>query len=152
MKKHLLSLFLGFVLFVLNPSYVFSCADGCQWDQGCWYDSLGQGTTYYGVVDNCVGWLSFCPEFCITEADRAYCIHNPRTPNQSYSYYNSRYNQTVHVTFYHNVEVDLAYCLGCSAPSQICYTGPIGTENVGECKAGTQTCTNGQYVKEKFFL
>lgn len=25
------------------------------------------------------------------------------------------------------------------------YTGPQGTENVGECKAGTKTCTNGQW-------
>jgi len=25
------------------------------------------------------------------------------------------------------------------------YTGPAGTENVGECKAGTQTCVNGQW-------
>lgn len=29
--------------------------------------------------------------------------------------------------------------------TQSCYSGPAGTENVGECKAGTQTCTNGQW-------
>jgi len=29
-------------------------------------------------------------------------------------------------------------------PPQTCYTGPDGTLNVGICKSGTQTCSNGQ--------
>src|SRR5262249_20528940 len=29
-----------------------------------------------------------------------------------------------------------------------CYTGASGTEGVGTCKAGTQTCTNGQWPSD----
>lgn len=35
---------------------------------------------------------------------------------------------------------------GCTdGQTRPCYTGPSGTENVGACKDGTQTCTNGQW-------
>jgi len=30
--------------------------------------------------------------------------------------------------------------------TQSCYSGPAGTEGVGECKAGQQTCTNGAWL------
>lgn len=30
--------------------------------------------------------------------------------------------------------------------TQSCYSGPQGTDGVGECKAGTQTCVNGQWA------
>jgi hypothetical protein len=35
---------------------------------------------------------------------------------------------------------------GCQdGQTRSCYDGPPGTENVGSCKDGTQTCTNGQW-------
>lgn len=35
---------------------------------------------------------------------------------------------------------------GCtSGTAQVCYTGPTGTENVGVCVGGSQTCTNGAW-------
>jgi hypothetical protein len=35
---------------------------------------------------------------------------------------------------------------GCTnGQTRSCYTGPSGTENVGVCKDGTQTCVNGQW-------
>jgi hypothetical protein len=35
---------------------------------------------------------------------------------------------------------------GCTTgQTRSCYTGPSGTENVGACKDGTQTCTNNQW-------
>ncbi|HEX8790465.1 MAG TPA: hypothetical protein VF765_05895 [Polyangiaceae bacterium] len=38
-------------------------------------------------------------------------------------------------------------CQGCSTEgaTRPCYDGPAGTENVGICKDGTQTCTNGMW-------
>jgi len=37
-------------------------------------------------------------------------------------------------------------CTPCTNGQTIpCYTGPGGTAGVGECKTGTQTCTNGQW-------
>ncbi len=38
-------------------------------------------------------------------------------------------------------------CSGCSTEgaTRPCYDGPSGTENVGICKDGTQTCTNGMW-------
>ena len=38
------------------------------------------------------------------------------------------------------------WCSVCTnGQTRSCYPGPSGTENVGECKAGTQTCVNGQW-------
>lgn len=38
-------------------------------------------------------------------------------------------------------------CQGCTTEgaTRPCYDGPAGTENVGVCKDGTQTCTNGMW-------
>ncbi len=41
---------------------------------------------------------------------------------------------------------DIAEGCGClNGDSQACYTGAQGTENVGECHGGTQTCSAGQW-------
>jgi hypothetical protein len=36
-------------------------------------------------------------------------------------------------------------CQCVNGQSQACYTGPAGTQNVGPCHGGTQTCSNGQW-------
>src|SRR5690606_11426882 len=36
-------------------------------------------------------------------------------------------------------------CNCVNGQTQSCYTGGSGTQNVGPCKAGTQTCSNGQW-------
>lgn len=43
-----------------------------------------------------------------------------------------------------NGEVDEG-CMCVDGTTQSCYTGPNGTEDVGTCKAGTQTCVNGMW-------
>ncbi len=44
-----------------------------------------------------------------------------------------------------NGEVDEG-CSCIDGQEQSCYTGPNGTENIGVCKAGTQTCVNGMWT------
>jgi hypothetical protein len=36
-------------------------------------------------------------------------------------------------------------CTCTNGQTQPCYTGPMGTQNVGPCKGGTQTCAGGQW-------
>lgn len=36
-------------------------------------------------------------------------------------------------------------CACTNGQTQTCYTGPSGTDGVGPCKSGTQTCVNGQW-------
>ncbi len=42
---------------------------------------------------------------------------------------------------------DSGCCAACTnGETRPCYTGPEGTENVGECRGGMQTCVNGEWA------
>jgi hypothetical protein len=98
--------------------------DNCN---GATDDGLGSTTCGQGIcqrtVQNCV---SGAPQTC-----------NPGTPAAVEDCNNNLDDNC------NGLVNDGCVCTG--TQTQACYTGPAGTQGVGICRAGTQTCNNGQW-------
>ena len=131
-----------FILSLVSSVYGvdFSCPGG-RWVQIYFNDIAYQCTSslIIGEYSYVEGWC------CRAPSTPSYCFYGIVSPGPSYTT-----PCCSPVNGHLNLGMQAIYRWQCPAvctngQTISCYTGPAETKNKGECKAGTQTCSNGQW-------
>ena len=137
--KHLLLAFFLILIFIPSVQAVDCPCPGGQWV----HISTNQtNTCYCGGPNlncfNCVNNPSCCTSSnCKTQTDCSGPL--------AYVYYCYTHSPEPSTYCCGDQRTDTYECRCTEGQSQSCYTGPAGTQGVGECRAGTQSCTNYQW-------